>query len=155
MAVQPSCPRLYLTLHIHLSGRRSGLGNASRAVPVVLMRSAAGSRSSRSGSRARSNRNSRAGSSSSSRRSRRGSRGRRNLVVMTGTPNTRNRDIVSVDLESKILESVGVADSLVRVGIQLDPELRGTRLRSARRCPHRLWGCARGGAEDRRPSRSW
>jgi hypothetical protein len=35
---------------------------------------------------------------------------------MTGTPNTRNRDIVSVDLESKILESVGVADSLVRVG---------------------------------------
>lgn len=36
---------------------------------------------------------------------------------MTRASNTRNSDVVSVHLESEVLESVGVADSLVRVGL--------------------------------------
>lgn len=120
-----SHPRLPPTLQLHLSGRRSGLRHARGAVPVVVVRSAACSRSSGSGSSTSSSRRSSAGSGasnssggSSSRAGRRaGSRGRRNLAVVARASNTRDSDIVSIDLESEVLQSVGVANSLVGVGL--------------------------------------
>jgi hypothetical protein len=42
---------------------------------------------------------------------------RRNILVVARAPNTRNSNVVSVDLKSKVLESVAVADGLSRVGL--------------------------------------
>ena len=84
---------------------------------MVIVRStglsSTGSSSSGGRSGASDNRGSSSRGSSRSRRSRRGS-----LAVMPRTPNTRNSDIVRVDLESEVLESVRVANSLSGVGLR-------------------------------------
>jgi hypothetical protein len=122
-----SRPRLPSTLQLHLGGRRSGLRHARWTVPVVIVRGTASRRRRRSRSRTGSRRahsrsrsssgrrNSRTGSHTSRRRRTR-SRARRNLTVVTRAPNTRDRNIVRIDLKREVLEGVRVADSLTGVG---------------------------------------
>ena len=101
-------------------GRRGGLWDTGRAVPVVAVRSArllglrrAGSSGGRGDSK-RGGRNSGAGNTDSARGS--GcSRRSRSRNVSARTANTRNSDVVGIDFKSKVLEGVAVPYSIGRV----------------------------------------
>ena len=85
---------------------------------VVVRRACLCSTGSGSGSGRCSASDNRGGSSRGSSRSRRSSGSRRgSLAVMPRAPNTRDSNVVRVDLESEVLESVRVANSLSRVGL--------------------------------------